>query len=119
LVLDSKLEAQFPSGDIIAAAILAAVTRAVYDLLASPERGNPKFPKIEKALETPREFPRHPWKREGIYLTYSGNVDMDFWETLWKQFMEAGFLLPPTPEDPLILPGILSPGEETKLAGLV
>jgi hypothetical protein len=115
LVLDNKLDAQFPSGDIIAPAILAATTRAVYDLLTSPERGNPNYPKIEEALKTPK----HPWKREGIYLTFNENIDMNSWEQLWKQFLEAGFLLPPTPKDPLILPGTLSPGEETKLAALV
>jgi hypothetical protein len=119
LVLNSKLDPQFPAGDIIPPVILAAVTRAVYDLLASPERGNPKYPKIENALKTPSEIRRHPWKREGIYLTYSGNIDINSWEQLWKQFLEAGFLLPPAPEDPLILPGALSPGEETKLAALV
>jgi hypothetical protein len=115
LVLDRSMDGQFPTGDIIAPAILAAAARAIYDLLASPERGNPKYPKIEKALTNPR----HPWKREGIYLAYGANIDMNFWETLWKQFLEAGFLLPPAPDDPLILPGILSPGEETKLAALL
>jgi hypothetical protein len=115
LVFDSKLEERFPPGDVISPAILAAAARAVYDLLASPERGKPKYSKIEKALKTPG----HPWKREGIYLSYGDKVDMDFWETLWKQFMEEGFLLPPTPGDPLILPGTLSPGEETKLAALL
>jgi hypothetical protein len=115
LVLDSKLDAQFPVSGVIPPAILAASTRAIYDLLALPERGNPKYPKIEKALEAPK----HPWKRGGIYLAYGGNIEMPFWETLWKQFLEAGFLLPPTPADPLILPGMLSPGEETKLAALV
>ncbi|AEF82051.1 hypothetical protein [Leadbettera azotonutricia] len=115
LVLDKELEPQFPEGDIIPPAILAATTRAVHNLLASPERGSPKYPKIEKALKTPR----HPWKREGIYLSYGDTIDMNFWEALWKQFLEAGFLLPPTPDDPLILPGTLSQGEETKLAALL
>jgi hypothetical protein len=34
-------------------------------------------------------------------------------------FLEKGFLLPPSPHEPLILPGMLSQGEETKLANLL
>jgi hypothetical protein len=33
--------------------------------------------------------------------------------------LEEGFLIPPAPAEPLILPGILSPGEEAKLAALL
>jgi hypothetical protein len=33
--------------------------------------------------------------------------------------LEAGFLLPPDQEDPLILPGTMSPGEEAKLGELI
>jgi len=40
---------------------------------------------------------------------------MQEWETLFKQFLEAGFLLPPTPSFPLILPAEMSDGEEAKL----
>jgi hypothetical protein len=38
---------------------------------------------------------------------------------IFRQFLEQGFLLPPSQDQPLILPGILSPGEEAKLAELL
>jgi hypothetical protein len=38
---------------------------------------------------------------------------------LFSRFLENGFLIPPVPSHPLILPGILSPGEEAKLADLL
>jgi len=35
-----------------------------------------------------------------------------------KEFLYNGFLLPPVPSQPLILPGRFSPGEEAKPAKL-
>ncbi|MDR0642588.1 MAG: hypothetical protein LBG07_09025, partial [Treponema sp.] len=41
------------------------------------------------------------------------------WEELYRRFLDGGFLIPPGPGAPLILPGSLSPGEEAKLAALL
>jgi hypothetical protein len=38
---------------------------------------------------------------------------------LFRQFLEAGFLLPPVPSQPVILPGELSPGEDAKLTSVL
>jgi hypothetical protein len=38
---------------------------------------------------------------------------------LFRHFLDNGFLLPPVPSQPLILPGVLSQGEEAKLAGVL
>ena len=90
--------------------VLAAAARCVYDLLAVPERGNPQFHTIFHALKK-----NTLWKRQGIYL-YAPPAH---YEVLFRRFLEGGFLLPPSPEEPAILPGELSPGEEAKLAKLL
>jgi len=99
-----------PSSDALPPVLLAVATRGVYDLLAAPERAKPEFPRIKKALRQSR------WQRQGIYLTLREESKEGEWDALFDQFFEAGFLLPPTPDHPLILPGELSQGEETKLA---
>jgi len=107
---------EFPPSRFCAPVSLATAARSIHDLLANPERGNPRYPKLDRVLE------KSPaWKRQGIYLTFSGNSNASetvprSYATLFRNFLERGFLLPPSPEDPAILPGELSPGEEAKLA---
>ncbi|MDR1319042.1 MAG: hypothetical protein LBJ90_05405 [Treponema sp.] len=123
LALDPALERArvFPPQDMLSPVLLAAAARGIYDLLAAaPLRGNPRFPKIDRALAKSG----CPWRRRGIYLTQSSGAGGDssgarVWEALFRGFLEEGFLLPPIPEHPLILPGVLSPGEEAKLAKLL
>ncbi|MDR2363547.1 MAG: hypothetical protein LBD65_03945, partial [Spirochaetaceae bacterium] len=50
LVLEKSRGRSFPPPDPVSPVILAVAARGIYDLLAAPERGNPRFPKIEKAL---------------------------------------------------------------------
>jgi hypothetical protein len=76
-------------------------------------RGDVRYPKLEKALAQKGWI----WKQEGIYLRCRETLSAESWAEIWKGFLEAGFLLPPNQDDPLILPGIMSPGEEAKLAG--
>jgi hypothetical protein len=38
---------------------------------------------------------------------------------LFKKFLAGGFLIPPEPQEPLILPGELSAGEAAKLSGVI
>jgi hypothetical protein len=104
-----------PGGDLVAPVLLAAAARAVYGLIAAPGRGEVRYPRVEKALA--RKGCK--WKQEGIYLQYREILSGEAWAELWKGFLEGGFLLPPAQEDPLILPGIMSPGEEAKLGGLI
>jgi hypothetical protein len=116
--LDPALEGRFPPSDIISPVILAAAARAVYDLIASGNRGGrPVYPKINRALYGRSGQDRRPWRCRGIYL--SPRDPGIVWETLFRRFLEGGFLIPPGPGEPLILPGILSPGEEAKLAALL
>jgi hypothetical protein len=101
--------AQFPESENLSPVLLAAAARGLYDIMAAPDRANPQFPRIEKALE------KSPWQRTGIYLHLKEKPEAGDWSSLFHKFMEAGFLLPPSPSFPLILPGELSPGEEAKL----
>jgi hypothetical protein len=115
-VIRKELEDLFPQGDFVSPALLAAAARTVHDLIAAgPEREKTRYLKIEKALS----LPGNKWRRRGIYLTYDTGLQADQWAALWNRFLEKGFLLPPSPAEPLILPGLMSPGEEAKLAGLL
>jgi len=105
-----ELLSRLPPDDALSPIILAIATRGIYDILAAPERANPELPRVSKALKHSR------WQRCGIYLNLQEKQKTEEWDTLFHQFLKAGFLLPPTPSSPVILPGELSKGEEIKLA---
>ena len=114
LALDNSLDSRFPPGDLIPPVVLAPAIRGIAALIAAtPARGNPRFPLLDAAI------PKGPWTRRGIYLALSPPPLEAVYDALWDAFLAAGFLLPPHPEMPLILPGILSKGEEAKLAALL
>jgi len=114
LVMEKSLEGQFPASDLISPMILSATARAVYDLISAADNGNrPVYSRINKVLTHNTK-----WKRRGIYLSLSPNAGVD-WAVLWKLFFDGGFLLPPSCNEPLILPGEMSKGEENKLAELL
>ncbi|MDR3342738.1 MAG: hypothetical protein LBT14_08135 [Treponema sp.] len=105
---------RFPPSDILSPVLLTAAVRSIYDLIAAmPERGSVAFPHIPEALA------HSTWRRRGIYLYYPELLDAEQYSTLFLHFLESGFLLPPSENLPLILPGALSPGEEAKLAALL
>ncbi|MDR0910936.1 MAG: hypothetical protein LBM77_14370 [Spirochaetaceae bacterium] len=97
----------------LSAITAAALSRAVYNLLASPETPDSRLtPKLKEALEAAPAC--STWERHGPYLYYKGgNYEADY-----QRFLERGFLLPPNQRDPAILPGELSPGEEAGLCAL-
>jgi hypothetical protein len=90
--------------------ILALTTRAIYDVLHNPERGAVVYPQADEVLAG------GSWKREGIYVRLRDEAADEEWARIFRRFLDAGFLIPPTQRDPLILPGELSPGEEKALA---
>jgi hypothetical protein len=103
-----------PPPQLIPPTILAAASRGVYDLIAAKTvRGRLDYPRVEQALIG------NKWRRRGIYLSLSSLVDNETYAALFQRFLDHGFLLPPVQTHPLILPGILSPGEEAKLAELL
>ena len=123
LLIEKTLDFSFPAGEIIPPVLLAPVTRALNNLIAVmkakiPNRGSPRYPKIEKALnETKSES--YFWRRRGIYLSVSQDIGMDRYRKLFLHFLEKGFFIPPSPEEPVILPGFMSNGEQAKLANLL
>ncbi|GHV85314.1 hypothetical protein AGMMS50230_09220 [Spirochaetia bacterium] len=112
LVLDPAADAEFPPSQVLSPLVLTAAARSIYDLLAVPKRGNPYFPKVDKALHISCR-----WKRRGIYLSVVLGGG-ETYASVFQHFLEGGFLLPPGPEENAILPGELSPGEQAKLAAL-
>jgi hypothetical protein len=108
-----------PPGDFISPVLLAAAARGIYDIIAAaPERMKPQYPRIAKALKNDRQGNKF-WQRQGIYLLPRQTPSPEEWAALFRRFLDNGFLLPPIPSQPLILPGIMSPGEEAKLADLL
>jgi hypothetical protein len=121
LTLDKSLEASFPEGELIPPVLLAQAARALYDLAAeirSPSRQN--YYRIEKAISGAGQGNGSKsciWQRRGIYLTT--RVDREKYADLFRSFLEAGFLLPPSASEPAILPSSMSKGEEMQLARLL
>ena len=146
LVFDKDQDISFPSGDIIPPVLLAPALRSLYDLAAAIKekkmnRGRPRYQKIDRMFSNPKSGRQKPgrqetdgidavepysgglpgliWRRSGIYLSVDKEIGMDKYTALFRLFLEGGFLIPPSPQDPLILPGLLSAGEEAKLADLL
>ncbi|GHV71110.1 hypothetical protein AGMMS49928_21520 [Spirochaetia bacterium] len=99
--------------DMLSPVIIAAAARSVHDLIAAPERGKVNYLKIKKTLA----YDKCIWQQRGIYLSLKSPPDS--YAELFSIFLEGGFLLPPDLHQPLILPGELSPGEESNLAELL
>ena len=106
--------ALLPEGDTLSPVLLAVAARGVYDLLASPGRAKPELRRVFKTLQ--KSPVNLLWRRQGIYLYLKEKRESEAWADLFSQFLGAGFLLPPNQNQPLILPGELSDGEEAKLA---
>jgi len=116
LVLDKATEASFPPGEIIPPVLLAPATRALHNLAAEIRKPNSRpYPKIEKALKEQKPL----WRCKGIYLTLNGEMSKDEYSSLFRRFLKGGFLIPPSPAEPAILPASMSGGEESKLAELL
>jgi hypothetical protein len=119
LAVDPAFEktAPLPPGDFLSPVLLAYAARGIYDLIAAaPQRTNPAYPRIERALKNSQS---NQWQRQGLYLTLRHCPSPENWAALFRRFLDKGFLLPPVSSQPLILPGVLSPGEEAQLAGLL
>jgi len=121
LAIDPAFEktASLPPGDFLSPVLLAYAARGIYDLIAAaPQRANPAYPRVARALKSSQSNTVQ-WQRQGLYLTLRGNPSPENWAALFRRFLDKGFLLPPVSSQPLILPGVLSPGEEAQLAGLL
>jgi len=116
---DTESIPSLPPSDFLSPVLLAVAARGIYDLIAAaPQRAKPVYPRIAKALKNSRER-QGQWQCQGLYVSLRTPVSHAEWEPIFRCFLEAGFLLPPVSSHPAILPGILSPGEEAKLADLL
>jgi hypothetical protein len=116
IVCEKGREKDYPDAGFVPPLLLAAAARAVYDLLAQPERGLMRFMRIKKVFEQPET--RENWRLDGIYIRPVRTDAGKNWPVVFRHFLDNGFLLPPSPSDPLIIPGELSRGEESALANL-
>jgi len=113
-LIHASLEKVFPLSLTCSPLILAVATRALDDLLAElPKRDPSRFRRVDTVLSGSNVC----WKRNGDYLVWAGEAGS--YNLIRTRFMAGGFLLPPTPGSPLILPGELSEGEESALAALL
>jgi hypothetical protein len=131
--IDPSTEENFPPSQVLSPLVLSIAAKGIYDLIAAGNagRGKQSFPKTDKALKNNPQGPEASrWKRQGIYLFFTSgpsvdsdpvdpSVEPDEYPSLFRTFLKEGFLLPPSPSDPAILPGELSPGEDAKLAKLL
>jgi len=121
LALDKSLEASFPQGELIPPVLLAPAVRALYNLSAKlRDQDRQRFYRIEKAIAGASRgegAKSSVWQLRGIYLTT--RVDREKYARLFRIFLEAGFLLPPSASEPAILPAVMSKGEEMLLVKLL
>lgn len=103
LVYDEPLA--LPPSDYIPPLILSATTRAVYDLIAAAS-------KRQEVCHIPSGS---LWQQRGVYCSLTRRLSSADYERLFLRFLDAGFLLPPDQDQPLILPTGLSHGEAAKL----
>jgi hypothetical protein len=95
--------------------ILVALTRALYDLISETARGRKPSTALQAVLTD--QCPK--WRRDGIYIYLAKPVPTETWAEMFRQFLDAGFLIPPVQQEPLILPAQISPGEEKRLADML
>jgi len=116
LAAKPDLARNLPPSDFISPVLLAVETRGIYDIIAAASGGAINtFPRIAKALRGGNTA----WTRRGPYLMPRQPHDTESWSVTFRRFLDAGFLMPPVPFQPPILPSELSPGEEAKLANLL
>lgn len=106
--------AGLPPSDLLSAAWLSAAARACDDLVAAlASQPDPVLPRrLESSLEASPE-----WTRRGIYL--SRRAGPEVYAETFARFLAAGFLLPPDPALPALLPRDPSAGEAAALAELL
>ena len=115
LLCEGPNAGRLPPSDILSPVVLAAAARAVDDLrTALPLRETIRFRRTDTALAE-----GCAWTRRGPYLRPSTPLSEEAYTALFRRFLESGFVLPPDPSSPAILPGELSAGEDAALAALL
>ncbi|GAB1482391.1 hypothetical protein MASR2M78_12060 [Treponema sp.] len=108
---------RFPQTPPCSPLLLGALARGLADLRAvQKERGGESKSFLPKTIAALR---KSSWIQRGLYVNagYQGNPDE--YKKLFHQFVASGYLLPPDPGLPIILPSDLSSGEDAGLAALI
>ncbi|MDR2149269.1 MAG: hypothetical protein LBO67_00280 [Spirochaetaceae bacterium] len=114
LVLEPQIDFP-PESENLSPALLAGATRALYNLSAALKVGRTVSPALQKTIRN------SSWEIRGIYVhapSFQRSGAVLEYEALFQRFLAAGFLLPPEPSLPLILPEKLSHGEEAQVIQL-
>jgi hypothetical protein len=111
--LEPASAAAFPPSDRLSALTAAAAARTVFDLLAAVQDGS-REPDADVAAAADAS---PAWRRAGLYLVSDAATDV--YAARFDRYLAAGFLLPPDPAAPAILPAGLSPGEAAALRRLL
>ncbi|MDR1148042.1 MAG: hypothetical protein LBK66_05365 [Spirochaetaceae bacterium] len=117
IVCGKTFSDKYPPAGFVSPLLLAAAARAVYDMLACPERGFMRLKLIKKTFEQPET--QKNWRLEGIYIYPARKNAAKNWGAYFRGFADGGFMLPPGPDEPIILPDELSKGEEVALSKLL
>lgn len=107
-------EGLFAQPDPVSPVACAVAARAAADLVSQyPLRTAASCRRAAAALAGT------PWVRRGIYLHRADEPTASRYELQFRRFLQAGFLIPPDPRLPLILPEDLSAGEDEALARIL
>jgi hypothetical protein len=98
---------RIPQGDAVSACLLAGALRAVSSLQAEVRPENA----VTGAVDGARN-----WRRRGPYI--SAMIDSRRYASVFRVFLDAGYLLSPYYPGPSIVPGELSQGEAAGLCRL-
>jgi hypothetical protein len=109
------MASQVPSSDLLSPVFAEYAQRAVNDLIKTQQEA--PVLRVSKVLRSLSGS--SIWKGSGLYWYADPRLSAEKYEKLFFNFLQEGFLLPPNPADPLILPWSLSPGLEVKLAKLL
>lgn len=104
---------QPPASDPCPPSALAVLARSCDGLVASLAAGTPYDPSfLDGVLPS-------TWRRRGFYVAFPTGEPFELRRERFLRFLDAGFLLPPGPELPLVLPLELSSGERALLRTLL
>jgi hypothetical protein len=114
-LLEEGAASGFPPSDTVSPVVLAAAARAAADLKAALGA---------KAIRPSARFATALGQISGVslrgaYLSFSESSDAGAYTELFMFFLQKGILLPPDPCLPSIIPGELSPGEESSLIAAI
>ncbi len=111
-----------PASDVVSPLLLAGLERVVLQLQRDPRWGGalcwlqPEMPQRKRRARAPvwETLETDLWRRIGPYLAWRG--DYEDYDVVFEEFLKAGFILSPGPDEPSIIPGWCSHGDFARFA---